>query len=120
MLATIDLRGRPLGARDLRALLPRAEYDVEAALSAVRPICDEVRDRGAEALHDFAERFDGVRPPSLRVPQEVLGRAQVRHALVEPPKVLAVRLDALRRREALGARSGQALAPSTPPSDART
>ena len=75
MLATIDLRGRPLGARDLRALLPRAEYDVEAALSAVRPICDEVRDRGAEALHDFAERFDGVRPPSLRVPQEVLDAA---------------------------------------------
>ncbi|WP_338747928.1 histidinol dehydrogenase [Janibacter alittae] len=72
MLATIDLRSQPLGTRDLRAALPRAEYDVEAALVAVRPICDEVHDRGADALYDYAERFDGVRPASLRVPQEVL------------------------------------------------
>lgn len=75
MLATIDLRSRPLGARDLRAVLPRAEYDVEAALEAVEPICDEVHDRGAAALYDFAERFDGVRPTSLRVPAEVLTAA---------------------------------------------
>ena len=72
MLATIDLRSQPLGARQLRAVLPRAEYDVEAALDAVRPISDEVHDRGAAALYDLAERFDGVRPSSLRVPQEVL------------------------------------------------
>ncbi|WP_277451809.1 histidinol dehydrogenase [Janibacter sp. DB-40] len=75
MLATIDLRSQPLGARDLRAALPRAEYDVEAALTAVQPICDEVHDRGAAALYDFAERFDGVRPTSLRVPQDVLEAA---------------------------------------------
>ncbi len=75
MLATIDLRARPLGVRDLRAALPRAEYDVEAALAAVQPICDEVHDRGAVALYDFAERFDGVRPTSLRVPAEVLQAA---------------------------------------------
>ncbi|HIZ99731.1 MAG TPA: histidinol dehydrogenase [Candidatus Janibacter merdipullorum] len=75
MLATIDLRSQPLGARDLRAVLPRAEYDVEAALEAVEPICDEVHDRGAAALYDFAERFDGVRPTSLRVPAEVLTAA---------------------------------------------
>lgn len=75
MLATIDLRSQPLGARQLRAALPRAEYDVEAALDAVRPISDEVHDRGAAALYDLAERFDGVRPSSLRVPQEVLQAA---------------------------------------------
>ena len=75
MLATIDLRSQPLGARQLRAVLPRAEYDVEAALDAVRPISDEVHDRGAAALYDLAERFDGVRPSSLRVPQEVLEAA---------------------------------------------
>lgn len=72
MLATIDLRSQPLGARQLRAVLPRAEYDVEAALAAVRPICDDVHDRGAAALYDYAERFDGVRPGSLRVPASVL------------------------------------------------
>lgn len=75
MLATIDLRAQPLGTRDLRAVLPRAEYDVEAAGTAVQPICDDVHDRGAEALYDLAERFDGVRPTSLRVPAEVLEAA---------------------------------------------
>ncbi|WP_068259435.1 histidinol dehydrogenase [Janibacter limosus] len=75
MLAMIDLRSQPLGARQLRAVLPRAEYDVEAALDAVRPICDDVHDRGAEALYDDAERFDGVRPSTLRVPAEVLQAA---------------------------------------------
>lgn len=75
MLATIDLRAQPLGARDLRAVLPRAEYDVEAALTAVQPICDDVHDRGSTALYELAERFDGVRPTSLRVPAEVLEAA---------------------------------------------
>ena len=56
-------------------MLPRAELDVEAALSVVRPICDDVRDRGADALRDLGERFDGVRPVRLRVPAEVLTTA---------------------------------------------
>lgn len=75
MLATIDLRSATLGPRRLREVMPRAEYDVEAALETVRPICDDVRDRGAEALYDLAERFDGVRPTHLRVPAEILALA---------------------------------------------
>ena len=75
MISRIDLRGRALDARSLREALPRAEFDVEAALSAVRPICDDVRHRGAEALRDLGERFDGVRPERLRVPAEVLTTA---------------------------------------------
>jgi len=72
MIPVLDLRGRALTRRELRGVLPRAVLDVEAALAAVRPICDDVRDRGAEALYAAAERFDGVRPPALRVPAEVL------------------------------------------------
>ena len=72
MISRIDLRGRALAARSLREVLPRAEFDLEAALSAVQPICDDVRHRGAEALRDLGERFDGVRPLRLRVPAEVL------------------------------------------------
>jgi histidinol dehydrogenase len=34
-----------------------------------------VRHRGAEALYELGERFDGVRPPALRVPVEVLTAA---------------------------------------------
>ena len=44
-------------------------------MSAVRPICDDVRVRGAEALRDLGERFDGVRPSRLRVPAQVLTTA---------------------------------------------
>jgi histidinol dehydrogenase len=75
MMSVLDLRGRSLTLRDLRTALPRAEFDVEAALHAVRPICEDVRERGAEALYAAAERFDGVRPPALRVPVEVIARA---------------------------------------------
>ncbi|HEX7535620.1 MAG TPA: histidinol dehydrogenase [Dermatophilaceae bacterium] len=89
MISRIDLRGRALDARSLREVLPRAEFDVEAALSTVRPICHDVRHRGAEALRDLGERFDGVRPGHLRVPAAVLKAAlaeldpQVRAALTE-------------------------------------
>ena len=89
MMATIDLRGRALGARELRDLLPRADFDVAAAVETVRPLCEDVRHRGAEALYDLGQRFDGVRPPRLRVPAEVLAAAleqldpQVREALEE-------------------------------------
>ena len=75
MISRIDLRGRGLDARSLRQVLPRAELDVEAALSVVRPICEDVRQLGAEALRDLGERFDGVRPDRLRVPAEVMGMA---------------------------------------------
>lgn len=89
MLSTIDLRGRPLGVRELRHLLPRAEFDVAAAVETVRPICEDVRHRGAAALYELGERFDGVRPTTLRVPVAVLEAAlesldpQVRAALDE-------------------------------------
>ncbi|KQU66260.1 histidinol dehydrogenase [Phycicoccus sp. Root101] len=75
MMSTIDLRGRVLGVRELRHLLPRAEFDVAAAVETVRPLCEDVRHRGAEALYDLGERFDGVRPTSLRVPADVIAAA---------------------------------------------
>jgi histidinol dehydrogenase len=75
MMPVLDLRGRTLGRRALRAALPRPELDVAAAVEAVRPTCEDVRVRGAAALHEAAERFDGVRPPRLRVPADVLSGA---------------------------------------------
>lgn len=52
--------------------VPRAEVDVEQALQAVRPICEDVRARGADAVLDASERFDGIRPEQLRVPAAAL------------------------------------------------
>ena len=75
MMSTLDLRGRTLDVRFLRGALPRAEFDVTAALEQVRPICEDVEHRGADALRDLGERFDGVRPTHLRVPGDVLRAA---------------------------------------------
>lgn len=78
VLTRTDLRGSALAsldARGLRDTLPRAAFDVEAALDVVRPICDAVHHGGADALRDASERLDGVRPGALRVPREVLAQA---------------------------------------------
>ncbi|HEU0102478.1 MAG TPA: histidinol dehydrogenase [Mycobacteriales bacterium] len=73
MLTRIDLRGRR--DADLRAVLPRAAVDVGDAVELVRPIVDDVRTRGADAVRDATERFDGVRLTQLRVPAAELARA---------------------------------------------
>ncbi|QFZ22543.1 histidinol dehydrogenase [Saccharothrix syringae] len=75
MLNRIDLRGRVPSAAELRAALPRAEVDVDAVLHHVRPIVEDVRARGVEAVLEHTERFDGVRPATVRVPAAELERA---------------------------------------------
>jgi histidinol dehydrogenase len=75
MLNRTDLRGKVPSAVELRATLPRAEIDVDAALHQVRPVVEAVRDRGAEAALEYTEKFDRVRPPSVRVPAGELARA---------------------------------------------
>ncbi|MEU7580480.1 histidinol dehydrogenase [Streptomyces sp. NPDC041068] len=93
MISRIDLRGDaltefPSGAA-LRALLPRADFDVAAALEKVRPICEDVHHRGDAALIEYAEKFDGVRLDQVRVPAAALAEAldgldpEVRAALEE-------------------------------------
>jgi histidinol dehydrogenase len=75
VIRRLDLRGRTLRARALRGVVPRAALDVEHAVEQVRPIVAQVREGGVEALLELAERFDGVRPASVRVPAEQLARA---------------------------------------------
>jgi histidinol dehydrogenase len=76
MLRRIDLSGRPQAdAADYRDALPRAPFDIEAALDVVRPICDAVRDRGVPAILEFSERFDQVSSQDVAVPVEALTRA---------------------------------------------
>jgi histidinol dehydrogenase len=75
MLNRTDLRGRVPSTAELRATLPRAEYDVDAALHQVRPVVDAVRERGVDAVLEYTERFDRVRPAGVRVPAAELARA---------------------------------------------
>ncbi|WP_191246652.1 histidinol dehydrogenase [Amycolatopsis deserti] len=93
MLNRIDLRGRVPSATELRATLPRAEIDVDAALHQVRPVVEAVRERGVEAVLEYTERFDRVRPSSVRVP-----RAEIEAALTTlDPAVRAALEEAIAR-----------------------
>lgn len=91
LLTRIDLRGQP--DADLRVVLPRARLDVPAVLAEVAPICAAVRERGAAAVRELTERFDGVRLDSLRVPPAALGAALAALA----PSVRAALEEAIRR-----------------------
>ncbi len=91
-LRRIDLRGRPpshLSRTQLEGVLPRAATDVETAVARVRPICDHVRSRGADAVREYTARFDGVDLATTRVPRQALEAAlagldpEVRAALEE-------------------------------------
>ncbi|WP_306321246.1 MULTISPECIES: histidinol dehydrogenase [unclassified Streptomyces] len=76
MISRIDLRGAALPeGQALRSLLPRADFDVAAALEKVRPICEDVHHRGDAALIEYGKKFDGVELESVRVPAEALDKA---------------------------------------------
>ncbi|HTX29696.1 MAG TPA: histidinol dehydrogenase [Streptosporangiaceae bacterium] len=92
MISRIDLRGRAPGDLSRTALagvLPRAATDVEAAVARIRPVCDDVRQRGAQAVREYTARFDGVDLATTLVPPEALDAAlagldpEVRRALEE-------------------------------------
>jgi histidinol dehydrogenase len=73
VISRIDLRGGALPEGSaLRDLLPRADFDVTAALEKVRPICEDVHHRGDAALIEYAQKFDGVRLDRVRVPAEAI------------------------------------------------
>ncbi|TXS50965.1 histidinol dehydrogenase [Streptomyces sp. t39] len=106
MISRIDLRGDALpegGA--LRDLLPRADFDVQAALEKVRPICEDVHHRGDAALIEYAKRFDGVELDRVRVPAAALTRAlaeldpEVRAALEESVRRARIVHRAQRRKD---------------------
>ena len=67
-IRTVDFRGRELSKIGYRNELPRAELDIEAALVSITPILQSVKNGSETALLDLCEKFDGVRPKSIRVP----------------------------------------------------
>jgi histidinol dehydrogenase len=76
VLSRIDLRGSALpGPRELAQLLPRAATDIDSVLATVRPICEDVRIRGAQAVREITARLDGVDVPDIAVPQAALDEA---------------------------------------------
>jgi len=73
MMRRIDLRGQR--SRDYRSAVPRAAFDVDAAIEVVRPIAEDVRTRGVAAIAEYSHRFDGVEQTDPRVRAEAMTRA---------------------------------------------
>jgi histidinol dehydrogenase len=111
MIRRIDLRDQATrraadhGAADYRAadyrtVVPRADFDVEATLDVVRPICDAVRHRGVEAIIEYSARFDSVEQDDIVVPPAALQEAlkaldsDVRSALEESVRRLRATCEA--------------------------
>jgi histidinol dehydrogenase len=73
MIRRIDLRGvAESGPVDYRAAVPRADFDVEAAIPAVHAICEAVRVRGLDAIVEMSQQYDGVTQDDIRVPRQAL------------------------------------------------
>src|SRR3954451_11350128 len=76
VLSRIDLRRSALpGPRELAQLLPRAATDIDSVLAVVRPLCEDVRLRGAQAVREITARLDGVDLEDFAVPRAALDRA---------------------------------------------
>lgn len=107
MISRVDLRGQQPSPDALRAALPRAELDVEVALDVVRPLCEDVRTRGAVAVRELTQRFDGVDLETTRVPAQALADAlaaldpALRAALEEAARRTRLVHEAQRRHDAV-------------------
>jgi histidinol dehydrogenase len=105
MIRRIDLRGAARAAVDLGSAVPRAAFDVEAAVHVIRPVCDDVRERGVEAVLEYSARFDGVEQADIVVPPAALTEAlagldpDVRAALEESVRRLRQTCEAEREQD---------------------
>lgn len=89
MIRRIDLRGRRLSKTEYQKLLPRGDFDVSKAMAAITPILDLFPGATEASLLDLCEKFDGVRPKSLKVEKSDINQAlknldpKVKSALLE-------------------------------------
>jgi len=92
MIRRIDLRGRRLSKTEYQKLLPRGDFDVSKAMAAITPILDLFPGATEASLLDLCEKFDGVRPKSLKVEKSDIDLAlknldpKVKSALLESIK----------------------------------
>jgi len=89
----VDLRGRRLSKSEYQRLLPRAQFDIDAALLAVKPIIQAVKEGDESTLKDLSLKYDGVAPESIRVPKSLIDQALQQL----DPALKQVILEAIRR-----------------------
>lgn len=95
MLRRVDLRGKKLTKGQYQRELPRAVLDVNAAMAAIEPILERVKNGNESDLIALCEEFDRVKPASIRVPQSALDNAL---ANLDPAIRTALELSAARIR----------------------
>jgi histidinol dehydrogenase len=106
VISRVDLRGKQGDVDSYRDVLPRAALDVGSAVDVVRPICEDVRLRGADAVREATSRLDGVDVGATPVPAAALDRAlqaldpAVRAALEEAIRRARLVHEAQRREDA--------------------
>jgi histidinol dehydrogenase len=75
MVSKLD--AREMSSQDVVARLRRPGGFLSPKVrDSARRIVEDVRARGDEALMEYAERFDGVRPDPMRVPDEEIERSR--------------------------------------------
>lgn len=73
-MRVVEISG-PITQDQIRTELPRASVSVEKALEIVAPLIQDIKTNSLAAVLAQAERFDGVRPEHVRVPQQQLEKA---------------------------------------------
>jgi histidinol dehydrogenase len=96
----LDARERP-PAEIVAELRPEGGFLSAAIRDAARSIVEDVREGGDEALLEYTERFDGVRPAPIRVPEEEItyARASLPAELEESFQVAIQNVRAFHERE---------------------
>jgi histidinol dehydrogenase len=89
VIRRLDLRGRNLSKFEYQNLLPRGDFDVSKAVSAITPILNLFPGATEADLLSLSEKFDGVRPKSIKVEKSVIEQAlvnldpKIKDALIE-------------------------------------
>jgi histidinol dehydrogenase len=73
--------------------LPRAQLDIATAMRAIEPILEQVKNGTEADLIALGEKFDGVKPPHIRVPESVITESLA----TLDPKVRTALEEAIRR-----------------------
>ena len=74
-MRSVDLRGLALSKSGYQPLLPRASMDIATAMREIEPILEQVKNGTEADLIALGEKFDGVKPASIRVPQSVIDQS---------------------------------------------
>ena len=57
-------------------IMRRAQADIESVAAIVRPVIDDVRDNGDDALRRYAKKFDGADLNTIKATPDEFARAE--------------------------------------------